>query len=94
MERTGDTVALDHTIAQVAPQMRAEGVDYIELLAVLTLEHHQFGAKGLDLVWLAVTEPLGQAQAVPATGETLDLLTDNDASLFFHFFHAIHGVLH
>ncbi len=69
VEGTGDLVALDLTLRQITAQMPAVAVEDVEL-AVTTAEDHKTSPEGVDGVRLSVTEVAGQAQAVPASGES------------------------
>lgn len=66
MERTGDLVALDLTVGQIATHVPAVGVQDIDL-AVLAAEDHQLAAEGIDRVRFSIAQITGQSEAMPAS---------------------------
>ena len=78
VERTGNGVALDGALAQVATHVTAVRVEDLDV-AFTVGEDDQFGAERLDGVRLAVLEGLRESNAVPSTrkacrrGSSLDL---------------------
>ena len=66
VERTGNGVALDGALAQVATHVTAVRVEDLDV-AFTVGEDDQFGAERLDGVRLAVLEGLRESNAVPST---------------------------
>ena len=69
VERAGDLVSLYLTLSEVTTHVTAVAVENVDR-AVPASEHNQLPSKSVDAVRLAVAEVLGQAQAVPASGES------------------------
>jgi hypothetical protein len=79
VERAGDRVALDRAHAEIAAHVPAVRVEHPQRAGRVG-EHDELRAERLDRVWPAVTEGVGQAEAVPAAGVPRRRRPDVDAA--------------
>jgi len=75
VERARDRVTLDRALGQVATHVTAVRVEHADR-AALAREYDQLRSECLDLMGVAVTERVQQAQAVPTSGVALGQGTD------------------